>query len=122
MPNDLIKLRRLMNAANELKKSKPAVLRGAQLNASGALKYAWWFEKFRTQLSTGIYRFSYFKTDGTIREAYGTLCMDYIPDENKPKGTGTEINGNTFAYWDVKALGWRSFRLDNFFGFVEEIK
>lgn len=131
MPNDIKKLRRLMRTANQLKKEKPAILRGASLTQSQALKYAWWFESFRKKLQSGTYRFSYFKTDGSIREAVGTLDLSRIPENKHPKGdmsdgVAREPSVNTFPYYDLYADGdcggWRSFRLDNFIGFVEEVK
>ena len=121
MPNDIRKMRRLMSVANILKKSNVAVLRGNQPNASQALKYAWWFENFRDKLRNGIWRFSYFKKDGALREAYGTLCADYIPTDRLPKGSEDVPTADTFVYYDIKAQGWRSFRLDNFIGFVEQV-
>ena len=135
MPNDIRKLRRLMSAANHLRKENPVILRGCPITASQALKYAWWFESFRAKLSTGVWRFSYFKTDGSIREAVGTLCMDLIPEDKRPKGINSEaLNGTggalnraepaagVFPYYDLDAAAWRSFRLDRFIGFVEEVK
>ena len=130
MPNDIKKLRRLMRTANQLKKEKPAILRGASLTQSQALKYAWWFESFRKKLQSGTYRFSYFKTDGSIREAVGTLDMSRIPKEKLPSlqgGDGGRLpSPDVFTYYDLYADGdcggWRSFRLDNFIGFVEEVK
>ena len=130
MPNDIKKLRRLMRTANQLKKEHPAILRGASLTQSQALKYAWWFESFRKKLQSGTYRFSYFKTDGSIREAVGTLDMSRIPDDKRPKSLSSAPdvrpeNYNTFPYYDLyadgDAGGWRSFRLDNFIGFVEQV-
>lgn len=124
MPNDKLKLKRIMNAGNSLKNTKPAILRGAQLDASNALKYAWWFESFRDQLRTGVYRFSYFKKDGSIREARGTLDPSVIPEENMPK-SGMDPDAvapaNTFSYYDIDAEGWRSFCLDNFIGFISRV-
>ena len=114
-----------MTAANSLKKTKPAILRGAQLDASNALKYAWWFESFREQLRSGVYRFSYFKKEGGIREAVGTLNPDLIPEEHMPKsGMDPEAvaKQETFCYYDLSVNGWRSFCLDLFIGFVEEVK
>jgi hypothetical protein len=135
MPNDIKKLRRLMSAANHLRKENPVILRGTPITASQALKYAWWFEDFRKKLSTGIWRFSYLKKDGSIREAVGTLCMDLIPEDKRPKGINSEALNSTegalnraepaagvFPYYDLDAAAWRSFRLDNFIGFVEEVK
>ena len=130
MPNDIKKLRRLMRNANNLKKSNPAILRGATLTQSQALKYAWWFESFRNQLRSGTYRFSYFKTDGSIREAVGTLDLTRIPEQDHPKESlplqgKREPSPSVFTYYDLYANGdtggWRSFRLDNFIGFVEQL-
>ena len=124
-----------MSAANHFRKQNPVILRGCPITASQALKYAWWFEDFRKKLQSGTYRFSYFKTDGSIREAVGTLCMDLIPEDKRPKGINSEaLNGTggalnraepaagVFPYYDLDAGGWRSFRLDLFIGFVEEVK
>ena len=51
------------------------------------LKCAWYFERLRKALSKGVVRFSYFKADGSIREAVGTTCNLLIPTEKHPKGT-----------------------------------
>ena len=123
MPNDIKKLRRLMFAANHLKKQNPVVLRGHAITPSGALKYAWWFENFRAQLATGVYRFSYVKKDGTIREAKGTLDFSRIPGASPQRNgeSGLRQEGQTFSYYDLDRNSWRSFRLDLFVGFVEQI-
>ena len=115
-----------MCVANYFKHNNPVILKGQPIDASRALKYAWWFEDFRSKLSTGKYRFSYFKIDGGIREAVGTLDLSLIPKENQPQARNRGVyeeclNYTTFCYYDLDAKGWRSFRLDNFIGFVEEI-
>ena len=56
-----------MFAANHLRKQNPVILRGTPITPSQALKYAWWFEAFRKKLATGVWRFSYFKKDGSIQ-------------------------------------------------------
>ena len=99
-----------MSAANHLRKQNPVILRGHAITSSQALKYAWWFEAFRKKLSTGVWRFSYF-----------------IPEDKRPKSLSSAPdvrpeNYDTFPYYDLDAAGWRSFRLDNFIGFVEEVK
>ncbi len=124
-----------MFAANHLKKQNPVILRGTPITPSQALKYAWWFEDFRKKLATGVWRFSYFKKEGSIRQARGTLDFSRIPEDQRPKGINSEaLNGTrgalnraepaagVFPYYDLDAAGWRSFRLDNFIGFVEEVK
>ena len=124
MPNDIKKLKRLMSANNYLRKENPVILKGTPIDPSQALKYAWWFESFRKKLQSGVYRFSYFKTDGSIREARGTLDLARLPEDKLPK-TGLDPEAvepvSTFRYYDLGAAGWRSFRLDNFIGFVEQI-
>ena len=116
-----------MSAANHLRKQNPVILRGTPITSSQALKYAWWFESFRKKLSTGVWQFSYFKKEGSIRQARGTLCMELIPEEHHPKSlSGAQDvrpeNYETFTYYDLDANAWRSFRLDNFIGFVTQVK
>lgn len=121
MPNDLMKLKRLMRAAHHLQNNDPAILRGASLDKSQALHYAWWFEDFRDDLRIGVWRFSYIKKDGSIREARGTLKPALIPENKMPRNGFETDNGTpagTFVYYDIDAEDWRSFRLDNFIGFV----
>ena len=122
MPNDIAKLRRVMKAVNYFRQNNPVVLRGLPITPSQALKHAWWFEHFRAQLRTGVFRFSYFKTDSSIREAVGTLDFSRIPDEHHPKslsGAPDVRPENIFTYYDLTVGDWRSFRLDNFVGFVQ---
>lgn len=129
--NDIKKLRRLMRAAHAMQKSNPVILRSAQITQSQAVKYAWWFESFRNQLRNGVYRFSYFKSDGSIREARGTLNMELIPEDKRPKGenssplrggrVGSEPAPGVFTYYDLIAQGWRSFRCENFIGFITQV-
>lgn len=65
---------------------------------------------------TGIVKFSFYKTDGTVREAVGTrrFTPEYTGDNFvEPKGTGVEKPG-IFTYWDTEKEQWRSFREENF--------
>ena len=124
MPNDLMKLKRLMKAAHHLQNNDPAILRGASLDKSQALHYAWWFEDFRTKLRTGVWRFSFFKLDGSIREARGTLSPLLIPADKLPSSGASldkKKSASSFPYFDLDKQEWRSFRLDNFIGFVEQM-
>ena len=122
--NDIKKLRRLMRAAHAIQKSNPVILRGVPITQSQAVKYAWWFESFRLKLQNGIFRFSYFKTDGSIREATGTLNLELIPEEHRPKNDGStakEPAPGVFTYYDLEKKSWRSFRCDNFIGFITQV-
>jgi hypothetical protein len=114
-----------MRAANYLRGKKPAIFRGHELTKSTALQYAWYFNYFRRLLRNGVYSFCYFKTDGTIRQARGTLVRDRIPEDLRPH-TRPDLELveriETFNYYDLDAKGWRSFRLDNFIGLVVEVE
>ena len=104
---------RVMHIAHALHRN------GFALSWANTLKYAWYFERLRKWMQTGIVTFSYFKTDGTIREARGTLSPSLIPDDKKPKGSiGSTPTYSSFPYFDLDRNAWRSFRLDNFIVFV----
>ena len=114
-----------MRTANNIRKEKPVILRGATPTQGQALKYAWWFENFRDKLRTGVWRFSFFKLDGSIREARGTLSPLLIPADKLPSSGASldkEKSASSFPYFDLDKQEWRSFRLDNFIGFVTEEK
>ena len=123
MPNNIIKLRRL----NYIKKDNPAILKGQKITSSQALKYAWWFESFRDQLRTGVVTFSFFKEDGSIREAKGTLNGVLIPAEDLPKSDDDNSSSparrhsaevySAIPFYDIDKKGWRSFSINRFIGF-----
>ena len=50
------------------------------MTLADALKKAWQVFKLKTQMMKGIVRFYFRKVDGTIREAYGTLRTDLMPE------------------------------------------
>ena len=116
-----------MNAANYLYRHQSVLLRGAQLTRKEkqrfSLKTAWYFENLRTKFRSGIWRFSYFKKEGGIREARGTLDMSLIPEDRHPKGDPSDVlaPAGTFSYFDLDKNAWRSFCLDLFIGFVEKV-
>ena len=86
---------------------------------SDILRYGWYFERFTEWLKNGVIHFSYFKEDGSIREARGTLSTLLIPLDDAPKGTATaKPNYGVIAYYDIDKKGWRSFRITDFIGYV----
>ena len=111
-----------MFAANYLKRENPVILKGQPIGNSRALKYAWYFENLRNKLRSGIWRFSYFKKEGSIREARGTLDMSLIPEDRHPKGNPSDVlaPAGTFSYYDLDKNAWRSFCLDLFIGFITQ--
>ena len=91
-------------------------------NWSQMLKLAWYFENLRERMKNGIVVFSYWKKNGEIREAIGTLCPLLIPEEDKPKCENEEMrkceNFSSFTYYDINKKAWRSFAVTHFIGFV----
>ena len=108
---------RALHMAHILHKHKPDFQWGDML------RYGWYFVRFRQALQQGLVKFSYFKKDGSIREARGTLCMDLIPDEKWPKGTKSSlVNWSIVNYFDLAKGEWRSFAITEFIGYVEVLR
>ena len=63
---------------------------------------------------TGEFRFFFYKKDGTVREAYATLDPSVISEYWRPKGGGYEEAEDVIRYFDLEALAWRSFKVENF--------
>lgn len=81
------------------------------LELSEALKKAWQVFKLKAKMAKGIVRFYFRKVDGTIREAYGTLRSDLMPEI---KGDDTRKKNDTVqAYYDTEKQSFRCFKLAN---------
>ena len=95
---------------------------------SDMLRRAWYFVHLRGQMKKSIMIFSYFKKDGSIREARGTLSDLILPRDIVERIKGQiEPNFSVITYWDIDAHDWRCFRITDFIGFVsiyqiEEVK
>ena len=79
---------------------------------SEILRRAWWFIGFRNRLSYGFATFSFWKKDGSIREAKGTLFMPLIPMDKWPKedvGVRCTVYGVWCTVYGVRRKN-RSFR------------
>lgn len=77
---------------------------------SEALKCAWANVKLRTMLRNRIVEFYFKKTDGTLRQAFGTLKEGLI---GEIKGTGRKPNDNLQVYWDTEKEEYRCFKKCN---------
>ena len=76
-----------------------------------ALKKAWQVFKLKVQMMKGIVRFYFRKVDGTIREAYGTLRTDLMPEI---KGEDNRRKNDTVqTYFDTERQEFRCFKLAN---------
>ena len=87
---------------------------------SERLRLAWFFVKFNEALKDGVVTFSFWKKDGSIREAKGTLHPLLIPFDKHPKGTRdpSSFQFSTFPFFDLDKGEWRSFSITHFIGFV----
>ena len=77
---------------------------------SEALKCAWANLKLKAALKVKIVEFYFKKTDGTLRQAFGTLKENLI---GETKGTGRKPNDNLQVYWDTEKKEYRCFKKCN---------
>lgn len=78
---------------------------------SEALKTAWTNLKLKAEMKNRIVKFYFQKVDGSIREAYGTLCEKYMPAVT---GTDKKAKNDTVTtYWDTECESWRCFKKAN---------
>ena len=77
---------------------------------SEALKCAWANFKLKAALKVKVLEFYFKKTDGTLRQAFGTLKANLI---GEVKGTGRKPNDNLQVYWDTEKEEYRCFKKFN---------
>lgn len=67
-----------------------------------------------TELKNGVCRVIFTKKNGEERDMTCTLDMSYVPESQHPKGTAGYVkNEETISVYDMKAEGWRSFKVEN---------
>lgn len=76
---------------------------------SEALKVAWTNIKLRALLHKKVVEFYFKKTDGTLRQAFGTLMSDRIPETKGTKKTAD----NCQIYFDTEKNEYRCFKKCN---------
>lgn len=76
---------------------------------SEALKVAWTNIKLRALLQKKVVEFYFKKTDGTLRQAFGTLMSGRIPETKGTKKTAD----NCQVYFDCEKEEWRCFKKCN---------
>lgn len=77
---------------------------------SEALKAAWANFKLKVRMHREIVRFYFRKVDGTIREAWGTLASNLVPDT---KGADRKPNPTIQTYFDTEKQEWRCYKTAN---------
>ena len=108
---------RALKVAHILRKNHQSSMSNHQW--SDLVRHAWYFENLREWLRKGVVTFSYWKKDGTIREAKGTLNDLFIPLDKRPHmDLQHEPNYSAVAYFDLDKQEWRSFAVTHFIGFV----
>lgn len=76
---------------------------------SEAMRQSWLIIKLRKAMRSGIVEFFFKKTDGTMRQAFGTLM-----DSRTPQTAGARKTADTcVAYWDCEKEAWRCFKKCN---------
>ena len=73
-------------------------------------------KELKQELHKREVKFSYWKKDGSIREARGTLNSEVYGKDNEPTGSGRPIPENQVRYYDLDVQGWRSFLSENLIG------
>lgn len=76
---------------------------------SEAMKCAWVNIKLRALLKVGIVEFYFKKTDGTLRQAFGTLMSGRIPETKGEK----RLHEHCQVYFDTEKDEWRSYKKCN---------
>ena len=101
--------------AHYLKKYDPRIT-----TWQGAVMNGWYFVRFCKALNNGVIRFSFWKKDGSIREAIGTTDLLVIPKDKRPEGVANKYTPNFSAicFFDLEKSEWRSFNIASFIGFV----
>lgn len=114
--------------SNEHKIILPLLAHHEVRSWSECMRMAWYFIRLRKALSDGIVTFSFYKKDGSIREARATLHPTLIPADKMPKANSQEPKANgqkpiaAIAFFDLDKQEWRSFSIANFIGFVSAYK
>ena len=77
---------------------------------SEALKVAWRNFTLKAKMSKGIVKFYYMKVDGSVREAYGTLYGNLLP---QTKNSGRRMSDTVQTYFDTEVQDWRCYKVAN---------
>lgn len=77
---------------------------------SEALRCAWVNFKLRKAMASRIVKFYFQKIDGSIREAFGTLANDIVPDTAE---SNRKRNDSVQVYYDTEKADWRCFKKAN---------
>ena len=77
---------------------------------SEAMVVAWRNAKLKAAMALRIVKFYFQKVDGTMREAYGTLKGELVP---QTAGSDRKRNDTVQVYFDTEKQEWRCFKRAN---------
>lgn len=97
------------NQLSEIMRMAWSFVRKNGYTMSEALKCAWANIKLRVLLDKKVVEFYFKKTDGTLRQAFGTLMSGRIPET---KGTKKTVD-NCQVYFDTEKNEYRCFKKCN---------
>ena len=80
------------------------------MSLADALKCAWANAKVKAAMTQRIVKFYFVKIDGSVREAYGTLKADLVPQTGD---SGRKPNPTVQVYYDCEKEAWRCFKKAN---------
>lgn len=93
-----------------LNRATNMIINGYDLTQS--LQVSVLIENLQLKLINGTAHFIYRKTNGELREAFGTL-LERVADRNiNGRGYPRKLDGLQ-AYFDIELQEWRSFRYEN---------
>lgn len=76
-------------------------------------------DTFRDSLSRREVRFCFVKKDGSLRDAWGTTCLDLIPATEHPKGK-RRPSPAVVTFFDTRKQAWRCLRRERFVAMIIE--
>ena len=80
-----------------------------------ALTVAWRNFKLKNAMKSGIVQFYFRKVNSEIRQAFGTLKSELLPET---QGTGRKANDSVQVYFDTERQEYRSFKRCNLISIV----
>lgn len=100
------------NSMRELMSKAWMLVKTYGYTLSEAMKQMWRIYKLKKAMTTKIVKFYYQKVDGSVREAWGTLCEALIPTHTN--GDGRKPSNSVQVYWDKEKDAFRCFKVANF--------
>lgn len=97
---------------SEILKLAWQIRRTSNLTWSECQTAAWKSAKLRTALKSGVVEFEFYKVDGSLRKAVGTLNSSQFEYEAKGESV---FNPMLVKYFDLEKQAWRACRIDRIF-------